>query len=65
MAAGELAVGPVAAGETVRVPFRLDGPPTLVRPFRGELVGLEYTPSARVDLPWAFDETAEVVAPVG
>ena len=64
LASGEVDVGPVAAGETVRVPLSFAPPADLVRPFAGELIELAYVLRARVDLPWAFDETAEVDVPL-
>ena len=65
IARGDVEIGPVAAGETVRVPFRFDPPGGMVRPFAGELVELFYLVRGRVDLPWAFDETAEVEVDLG
>ena len=52
-------IGPVAAGQTVETPFRVRLPETVPRSFAGELIELYYAVRGRVDLPWAFDETAE------
>ena len=65
LATGSHDPGPLAAGETVRVPFRCELPAGCVRPFAGELIQLFYAVKARADLPWAFDETAERDVPVG
>ena len=51
--------GPVAAGETVRVPFEAIVPRDAPRSFAGELIELYWCVRGRVDLPWAFDEKAE------
>ncbi|NNJ25486.1 hypothetical protein [Alienimonas chondri] len=59
IATADRATGPVAAGETVRVPFAVAVPEDAVRSFAGELVQLYWCIRGRVDLPWAFDEKAE------
>lgn len=59
IARGDADIGPVASGEMVRIPFRFAPPRDIVRPFAGELIELFYIIRGRVDLPWAFDETAE------
>ena len=56
---GDLDVGPVAAGETLRVPFAAPIPADAVRSFAGKLIALRWEVQGRADLPWAFDETAE------
>ncbi|QDT15908.1 vacuolar protein sorting-associated family 26 protein [Alienimonas californiensis] len=51
--------GPVAAGQTVRVPFAATLPKDAPRSFAGELIELYWCVRGRVDLPWAFDEKAQ------
>ena len=59
LAEGNYEPGPVAAGETVRVPFEAALPEHAPRSFAGELIELYYCVRGRVDLPWAIDEKAE------
>ena len=59
VAAADRETGPVAAGETVRVPFEATLPDDAVRSFAGELIELYWCVRARVDLPWAPDVKRE------
>ena len=56
---GRTEPGPAPAGTEVRVPFTAELPAELPRSFDGRLIALHWELSARVDLPWAFDEKAE------
>ncbi|MEM7810706.1 MAG: hypothetical protein AAF532_04435 [Planctomycetota bacterium] len=62
---GEYQTGPVVGGQTVEIPFTATLPESAPRSFDAALIRLLYRAHVRVDLPWAFDETAEVVFHVG
>lgn len=51
--------GPIAAGQTLRLPFEINTPawpPT----YHGYLFSIEHSLVASVDIPWAFDPTTSV-----
>lgn len=62
---GEFEPGPVTAGQEVEIPFSATLPESVPRSFDAALIRLKWKAHVRVDLPWAFDETAEVVFHVG
>ena len=64
VAAAEREVGPVAAGETVTVPFAARLPGDAPRSFAGELIELRWRVRGRVDVAWATNEMAEAVVRV-